>query len=140
MYNRRKEIKYEVNQLNIKEAAEITELTNDTIRYYERIGIILPVPRRANGLRDFDERSLNQLKFAKIMRKAGMGVEILREYLSMIYENDDATVPARKILLTEQAELMQEKINEMQAALDYLVHKVDNYEDHMRVAEKRLSK
>ncbi|WP_216361679.1 MerR family transcriptional regulator [Listeria ivanovii] len=89
--------------MNIKEAAKITGLTNDTIRYYERIGIIMPIPRQDNGLRDFTERSINQLKFAKTMRSAGMGVESLREYVAMIYENDDSTIVARKALLTEQA-------------------------------------
>ncbi|SDX02087.1 HTH-type transcriptional regulator AdhR [Listeria ivanovii subsp. londoniensis] len=124
--------------MNIKEAAKITGLTNDTIRYYERIGIIMPIPRQANGLRDFNERSINQLKFAKTMRSAGMGVESLREYVAMIYENDDSTILARKALLTEQAKLMQEKIDEMQEAHDYLLYKVENYEGHMREAEKKL--
>lgn len=122
--------------MNIKEAAKITGLTNDTIRYYERIGIIMPIPRQDNGLRDFTERSINQLKFAKTMRSAGMGVESLREYVAMIYENDDSTIVARKALLTEQAELMQEKIDRMQEAHDYLLYKVENYEGHMREAEK----
>ncbi|AHI55139.1 MerR family transcriptional regulator [Listeria ivanovii] len=124
--------------MNIKEAAKITGLTNDTIRYYERIGIIMPIPRQDNGLRDFTERSINQLKFAKTMRSAGMGVESLREYVAMIYENDDSTIVARKALLTEQAELMQEKIDRMQEAHDYLLYKVENYEGHMREAEKNL--
>ncbi|PZG41097.1 MerR family transcriptional regulator [Listeria ivanovii] len=124
--------------MNIKEAAKITGLTNDTIRYYERIGIIMPIPRQDNGLRDFTERSINQLKFAKTMRSAGMGVESLREYVAMIYENDDSTIVARKALLTEQAYLMQEKIDRMQEAHDYLLYKVENYEGHMREAEKNL--
>lgn len=124
--------------MNIKEAAKVVDLSHDTIRYYERIGIIMPIPRQENGLRNFTERTLNQLKFAKIMRKAGMGVESLREYVSMIYDNNDQTIPTRKALLLEQAELMQEKIDEMQKAHDYLIYKVNNYESHMREAEKNL--
>ena len=124
--------------MNIKEAANLTGLSNDTIRYYERIGIIMPVRRQENGLRDFSERSINQLKFAKTMRNAGMGVESLREYVAMIYENDDSTIPARKALLLEQAELMQEKITKMQEAHDYLLFKVENYEGHMRESEQKL--
>lgn len=124
--------------MNIKEAANLTGLSNDTIRYYERIGNIMPVPRQENGLRDFSERSINQLKFAKTMRNAGMGVESLREYVAMIYENDDSTIPARKALLLEQAELMQEKITKMQEAHDYLLFKVENYEGHMRESEQKL--
>lgn len=124
--------------MNIKEAANLTGLSNDTIRYYERIGIIMPVPRQENGLRDFSERSINQLKFAKTMRNAGMGVESLREYVAMIYEDNDSTIPARKALLLEQAELMQEKITKMQEAHGYLLFKVENYEGHMRKSEEKL--
>ncbi|MEX1549894.1 MULTISPECIES: MerR family transcriptional regulator [Enterococcus] len=124
--------------MNIKEAVNLTGLSNDTIRYYERIGIIMPVPRQENGLRNFSERSINQLKFTKTMRNAGMGVESLREYVAMIYENDDSTIPARKALLLEQAELMQEKITKMQEAHDYLLFKVENYEGHMRESEQKL--
>lgn len=124
--------------MNIKEAVNLTGLSNDTIRYYERIGIIMPVPRQENGLRNFSERSINQLKFTKTVRNAGMGVESLREYVAMIYENDDSTIPARKALLLEQAELMQEKITKMQEAHDYLLFKVENYEGHMRESEQKL--
>ncbi|WP_244897520.1 MerR family transcriptional regulator [Enterococcus thailandicus] len=56
----------------------------------------------------------------------------------MIYENDDSTIPARKALLLEQAELMQEKITKMQEAHDYLLFKVENYEGHMRESEQKL--
>ncbi|MDD9138905.1 MerR family transcriptional regulator [Fructobacillus sp. CRL 2054] len=124
--------------MNIKEAALKTGLSNDTIRYYERIGLIMPVPRRENHLRDFNERSIRQLNFAKTMRNAGMSVERLREYVGMVFEDDNQTIPARKALLAEQAEEMQERINKMQAAHDHLLFKVENYDSHMRQAEDRL--
>ncbi|USS92225.1 MerR family transcriptional regulator [Fructobacillus americanaquae] len=124
--------------MNIKEAAKVTGLSNDTIRYYERIGVIMPVPRKENQLRDFTERNINQLKFAKTMRHAGVSIERLREYIGMVLEDDDQTIPTRKALLLEQAEEMQDRINEIQAAHDHLLYKIDHYESHMRQAENRL--
>ncbi|CAK1227309.1 MerR family transcriptional regulator [Fructobacillus evanidus] len=124
--------------MNIKEAAKATGLSNDTIRYYERIGIIMTVPRKENQLRDFTERNINQLKFAKTMRHAGVSIERLREYMGMVLEDDNRTIPARKALLLEQAEEMQGRINEIQAAYDHLLYKTDHYESHMRQAESRL--
>ncbi|MEQ7177601.1 MerR family transcriptional regulator [Enterococcus thailandicus] len=53
-------------------------------------------------------------------------------------KTDDSTIPARKALLLEQAELMQEKITKMQEAHDYLLFKVENYEGHMRESEQKL--
>ncbi|MCK8617054.1 MerR family transcriptional regulator [Fructobacillus sp. M158] len=126
--------------MNIKEAAVQTGLSNDTIRYYERIGLIMPVPRKDNQLRDFKERSINQLRFAKTMRNAGVSIERLREYVNMVFEDDDRTIPTRKELLREQAEEMQERIDKMQAAHDHLIYKIENYDEHMRSAENRLDK
>ncbi|CAK1245480.1 DNA-binding transcriptional regulator [Fructobacillus fructosus] len=126
--------------MNIKEAAKLTGLSNDTIRYYERIGLIMAVPRKENQLRDFTERNINQLNFAKTMRNAGVSVERLREYVGMVFDNDDKTIPARKELLQEQADEMQERIDKMQAAHDHLLYKLDNYDSHLRQAEDRLDK
>lgn len=126
--------------MNIKKAAELTGLSNDTIRYYERIGLIMPVPRKENQLRDFTERNINQLNFAKTMRNAGVSVERLREYVGMVFDDDDRTIPARKELLKEQADEMQERIDKMQAAHDHLLYKIENYDSHMRDTENRLDK
>ncbi|MBS9334692.1 MerR family transcriptional regulator [Fructobacillus sp. M1-13] len=126
--------------MNIKEVSEKTGLSNDTIRYYERIGLIMPVPRKENHLRDFGQRSINQLNFVRQMRNAGMSVERLREYVDMVYEDNDATIPARKELLSEQADEMKDRIQQMQEAHDHLLYKVNNYDSHMHQAESRLDK
>ncbi|MDF7637007.1 MerR family transcriptional regulator [Leuconostocaceae bacterium ESL0958] len=124
--------------MNIKKAAAETGLTADTIRYYERIGIIGPVPRLANDIRDFGQRSLNQLHFAKVMRQAGMSIELLKQYIDYIYEDDDETVPARKALLAEAAENMSQKIQALTEARDYLHYKIEHYDSHMRSSEQHL--
>ncbi|WP_349549783.1 MerR family transcriptional regulator [Leuconostoc pseudomesenteroides] len=124
--------------MNIKKAVQITGLTADTIRYYERIGIIGSVPRLENGIRDFDDRSINQLHFAKVMRTAGMSIEALKQYIDFIYEDDDATIPARKAMLIDAADEMDEKINSLVTARDYLRDKVKNYYGHMRDTEQKL--
>ncbi|WP_353894638.1 MerR family transcriptional regulator [Leuconostoc mesenteroides] len=124
--------------MNIKKAVQITGLTADTIRYYERIGIIGSVPRLENGIRDFDDRSINQLHFAKVMRTAGMSIEALKQYIDFIYEDDDATIPARKAMLIDAADEIDEKINSLVTARDYLRYKVKNYYGHMRDTEQKL--
>ena len=74
------------------------------------------------------------------MRNAGVSVERLREYVGMVFDDDDRTIPARKELLKEQADEMQERIDKMQAAHDHLLYKIENYDSHMRDTENRLDK
>lgn len=125
--------------MNISEVAKLSGLTAETIRYYEELGIITPVPRTTSGQRQFDDRSIYQLRFAKNMREAGMGTKVLQEYASMIYEDDDSTIDSRLELLKEQADLMEKKMLEMEKAHKYLTHKVDNYDRHLQAVKKWLS-
>lgn len=82
--------------LKIKEVTKLTGLSIDTIRYYERIGIVMPINRNANGIRDFTQRNVMQLLFAKRMRDAGLSIEALKDYIDLLIEDDDQTIPARR--------------------------------------------
>ncbi|WP_423363558.1 MerR family transcriptional regulator [Mycoplasma sp. P36-A1] len=126
--------------MNIKQVSLITNLSNDTIRYYEKEGIIMPVERNSNGIRNFNQRNINQLNFAKIMRKAGMKIENLKEYVALVYENDSKTVEQRKIILKKQAKIINENIEELQQTYNYLMYKIDNYDTHMKDAVDNLNK
>ncbi|CCK18634.1 MerR family transcriptional regulator [Lactococcus laudensis] len=123
--------------MNIKKASEMTGVSIDTIRYYEKIGLIMPI-KRLNGIRKFNERNINQIIFAKTMRQAGLGIELLKDYVSLVFENDSSTVPARKAILAEAIEKLNDKIDETIKARDYLEWKIDNYDTHMINAENNL--
>ena len=123
--------------MNIKKASEITGVSIDTIRYYEKIGLIIPI-KRLNGIRKFNERNINQIIFAKTMRQAVLGIELLKDYVSLVFENDSSTVPARKAILAEAIEKLNDKIDETVKARDYLEWKIDNYDTHMINAENNL--
>ncbi|MBC1499988.1 MerR family transcriptional regulator [Listeria weihenstephanensis] len=123
--------------MNIKLVSAETNVSADTIRYYERIGLIPPVQRNENGVRIFDDEDLRWITFSRQMRKAGLSIESLIEYLSLFREGDD-TAPARVELLKEQRNELQDRIDMMQSALDRLDFKIDNYASHMIPAEKKL--
>lgn len=123
--------------MNIKKASEMTGVSIDTIRYYEKIGLIIPI-KRLNGIRKFNERNINQIIFAKTMRQAGLGIELLKDYVSLVFENDSSTVLARKAILAEAIEKLNDKIDETIKARDYLEWKIDNYDTHMINAENNL--
>ena len=84
--------------MTIAEVSKKLELSADTLRYYERIGLIPPVPRNKSGIRDYDENSIGWINFIKCMRKAGLPIEILIEYVTL-YQLGDSTKEARKIYL-----------------------------------------
>lgn len=123
--------------LNIKEASSTTGVSADTIRYYERIGLIMPI-ERVNGIRKFNERNINQINFAKVMREAGLSIEALKDYVTLVFEDDPTTIPARKDLLGEAIKTLNEKVKEVVEARDYLQWKIDNYDSHMVPSEKKL--
>lgn len=123
--------------MNISTASKETEVSADTIRYYERIGLIPPVKRNASGVREFTDEDLRWIVFSRQMRHAGMSIEALIEYLSLFREGDE-TVTARIELLKEQEVVLQVKVDVMQEALDRLRFKIDNYGSHMIPREKSL--
>lgn len=90
--------------MTISEVSEKYGLTPDTLRYYERIGLIPPVPRTRSGLRDYDESSCNWIEFIKCMRGAGLQIEALIEYVAL-YQQGDSTIEARKICLSSREKI-----------------------------------
>lgn len=116
--------------MNIKEVSEKFELSTDTLRYYERIGVIPPVTRDKNGYRDFTEQDLNWVYFAKVLRKAGVTIEGLIDYTNLAKQGGE-TLEARKALLSDQLDDINQKIDDLMEARDYLKYKVDSFYTHI---------
>lgn len=114
--------------MTIKEVSNKYDITQDTIRYYERIGLLPPVPRNKSGIRDFDEKSCKWLEFIKCMRSAGMQIEALIEYMSLFRQGKD-TALARKNLLLEQREILEQKRDDINNTLEKLDYKIKLYEE-----------
>lgn len=123
--------------MTITEVAKLYDLSADTLRYYERIGIIPSVNRNSNGIRNYTENDCGWVEFAKCMRNAGLPVEVLIEYVALFQKGDD-TVEARKEILIEQRDKLKERIEEMQKTLQRLNYKIENYETGIRKAEANL--
>lgn len=132
--------------MKINEVSKKYEISADTLRYYERVGLIPCVTRNHSGIRDYNETDCNWVKFAKCMRSAGISVESLIEYVSL-FQQGDGTREARKELLIEEREKLLVRMAEMQTTLDKLNWKIDNYykyidkmDDAMKLEEDSGSK
>ncbi len=98
--------------MTIAQVSKQYDISADTLRYYERIGLIPPVPRNKSGIRDYDEESCRWIELMKCMRKAGVQIEALIEYVAL-FQQGDATVDARKAILIEQRAQLIERMEEM---------------------------
>ena len=123
--------------MKIAQVSEKYGLSVDTLRYYERVGLIPPVHRNEGGIRDYDELDLRRVDFIKCMRAAGLPVDVLIEYMGLIQQGD-STIEARKEILKEQRELLVSKMKEMQKTLDLLDHKIEVYENAVLKKEKQM--
>jgi DNA-binding transcriptional MerR regulator len=123
--------------MKIAEVSERYAISADTLRYYERIGLIPPVQRNVSGIRDYCELDLRRVEFIKCMRSAGLPVEVLIEYIALVQQGDK-TIEARKEILIEQRDLLANRMKEMQKTLDLLNHKIEVYENAVLRREKEI--
>lgn len=113
--------------MTIKEVSGMFNLSQDTLRYYERIGLIPPIKRNKSGIRDYSEDDCKWVEFIKCMRGAGLPIEVLIEYVAL-FQKGDETKAARKELLIEQRKVLLSKVEEMNRTIDRLNYKIDLYE------------
>ena len=123
--------------MKIAEVSEKFGLSIDTLRYYERVGLIPPVNRNDGGIRDYNELDLKRVDFIKCMRSAGLPIEVLIDYVALV-QKGDKTIEARKEILKEQRQLLTARMQEMQKTLDILDHKIEVYENAVLKKEKRI--
>ncbi len=123
--------------MKIAEVSEQYGLSSDTLRYYERVGLIPPVHRNESGIRDYNELDLRRVDFIKCMRSAGLPIEVLIDYVALV-QKGDKTIEARKEILKEQRQLLTVRIQEMQKTLDILDHKIEVYEKAVLKKEKQI--
>ena len=140
--------------MTIKDASRITGLSQDTLRFYEKAGMI-PAVQRTNGIRDYSEIDLRWISLAKSLRNAGLPVESVARYVSL-YTAGDSTLTERMQLLSEtgQTLLLQRKLlDETILRMDQLISGCrsamelnqqksrpfpDSYADHVRPEALRV--
>lgn len=113
--------------MTIGEVSEKYDITTDTLRYYERIGLIPPVPRKNNGIRDYDETACGWVSFVKCMRNAGVQIEALIEYVTLMQANTG--LERRKNILVEQRARLQGQLEHLRSTIERLDYKIDHYDE-----------
>lgn len=112
--------------MTIKEVSKMYNLSPDTLRFYEKKGLIGPVKKTSGGIRDYEEDDLKRIEFIKCMRSAEIPVIVLKEYVDLFAAGDE-TIKERRKLLEEQKHILEDKIAKMQEAYEKLNKKIDMY-------------
>ena len=118
-------------QMTIKEVSEKYGLSQDTLRYYERVNVIPAVTRTSGEIRDYQEEDLKWVELAVCMRCAGLPIESIIEYQRLFQEGDE-TIPARLDLLNDQMEILQKQKNQIEETMKRLSYKISRYEEAMK--------
>ena len=108
------------------------DLSVDTLRYYERVGAILPVQRNKSGYRDYTTKDLNWIYLVKNLRNAGLSIKSLIEFAHWAQLRGSQNVEtAQKQILSKQLKEIDQKIVKMQQARDLLLYKIKTYDEHL---------
>ncbi len=123
--------------MRISEVSEQCDISADTLRYYERIGLLPPVNRTESGIRNYSNLDVRRVEFIKCMRTAGLPVEVLIEYYRLVQQGDE-TIGDRKAILVERRAEIKARMDELQKTLDLLDYKISYYENAVLKAENAI--
>lgn len=121
--------------MTISEVSKKYDLSADTLRYYEKVGMIPPVHRAPNGLREYTEWDCSWVELAKCLRSAGLSVESIVEYVRL-FRQGDKTLEARLILLKTQKEKLLKQQEQINQTLDRLNYKISYYQNELNEKQK----
>ena len=125
--------------MTIKEVSEKYGISDDTLRYYERIGMIPPVTRTAGGIRNYADKDQSWIELVLCMRNAGLPIEAIIEYVRL-YQLGDSTFGERLQLLKEQREALIEQKKKIDSTLERLNYKIARYEVAVETGELTWNK
>ena len=112
---------------SMKDVKEKTGLSDDTLRFYEKDGILSEVKRLPNGRRQYGKQDLDWLKFVVCLRATGMPLKLIRQYRELMEQGDSTCVQRRELLLKQKETILQE-IETLQKALDKINSKIGYYD------------
>ncbi len=113
---------------SIKQAAEIMNVTPSTLRFYDKQGLLPNISRRESGYRAFSEDDMAMLRLIACLKKTGMPIKDIQEYISLVALGDESLNERYEIILARKAEV-EKQMKELQETLDFVNRKCKYYEE-----------
>ncbi len=114
-------------QYSIKEVSEISNLSIPTLRYYDKMGLLPGLERTESGYRMFSDGDIEMLKIIDAFKKAGFQIKDIQNYLTLALKGE-STLETRYQIFIRQEQILEEKIAELQQALEVTRKKISYYE------------
>ena len=113
---------------SMKEACELTGMEYENLKYYCNEGLIPNVKRDSRNYRVFDDADIQWINSLNCLKKCGMGISEMKEYVNLVLQGD-STIQKRKEILAVKRESLLEKLKEIQKSIDYIDWKQGFYDD-----------
>ncbi|MDO4383698.1 MAG: MerR family transcriptional regulator [Eubacteriales bacterium] len=113
---------------SMKEVCAEANMTYQTLKYYCNEGLVPNVKRDKNNHRIFDEKDVKWIKDLICLKKCGMSIEEMKNYLNMCLEGE-STIPARKAMLAQKQDSLREAIKELEDSISYIDWKQNFYDE-----------
>lgn len=118
------------NVSSIKQAAEFTGLSEDTIRYYEKIGLLPYADREANGRRKYNKHQVTGMFFLQRLKSTRMTINEMKHFQEL-YEKGSSTIPERVSILIEHKNKIQDEIDRLLETQRVIEYKIKNYSEFL---------
>lgn len=112
----------------MKEACQQTELSYETLKFYCNQGLVPNVKRNKNNHRVFDERDIAWINSLNCLKKCGMGIAEMKEYVDLCLAGE-SSIPERKIILDVKRISLERQLQQIQDCIDYIDWKQNFYDD-----------
>ena len=123
--------------MTIAEVSEKYKISADTLRYYEKEGLIPYISRTEGGVRNYTQEDCARIGFVKCMRSAGLSIEVLKQYFEL-FAKGKRTLKARRDLLATEREKLKDRMTELQDTLKRLDYKISVYDKALKSKTKEL--
>lgn len=110
------------------QACRETNMTYQALKYYCNEGLVPNVKRDSNNRRVFDERDIKWIKDLTCLKKCGMSIQEMKEYLALCLQGP-STIPQRKVLLEKKQEALRASIQELEDCVSYIDWKQNFYDE-----------
>lgn len=129
-----------MNAYSIKQASKKTGLTEDAIRYYEKIGLLPYAKRKRNGHRIYDEEDIELMELIICLKKTGMSLNEMKNFLQYPVKYKLSSVPELKRTLLEYKEKVTNQIHDLQRIVEFIDSKLENDETLFRPQKNKGNK
>ena len=121
----------------IKQAAELTNLTPVTLRYYDKQGLLPFMERRESGYRMFSDGDIAMLRVIECLKKSGMSIKDIRQFSEWVLMGDDSLQERYKMFL-ERKKAVEAQLADLQKTLDFINHKCWYYETAIEAGTEKI--